>query len=130
MNYIDEDNLMIIHASPIVGTVVKTPHNETIGEISGVILNTITGDVPFVLLSLHEKYGKIKGQHIAVSWEDFEGNTPHPQEYILNLKKIKWQDMPRFNSGYQSAYSQYELMDTVHNSQKNWPKQYRSYSNR
>jgi hypothetical protein len=129
MTYIDEDNLMIITTAPMVGAVVKTPHNESIGEISGVILNTSTGDVPFVLLSLNDNNNKTKGQHIAISWEDFEGNTLHSQEYILDLKKIKWQDIPHFNSGYQPAYSQYELMGTVHTSQGRWPKPYQSYSN-
>ena len=129
MTYIDEENLMIITASPIVGAVVKTPHNETIGEISGVILNTSTGEVPFALLSLNDNTNKTKYKHIAISWRDFEGNTAHSQEYILDLKKIKWQDLPHFNSGYQPAYSQYEPMDTVHTSQGGWPKQYPPYSN-
>lgn len=113
MTNIDKDNLMTITASPIVGSVVKTPQDKTIGEISGVILNTITGEVPFALLTLDDNNSETKGKQIAISWEDFEDNSGHSQEFILDQNKVDWHDLPQFNAGYQPPYSQHELMDSI-----------------
>ena len=126
MNYIDEDNLMILTHSPIVGSAVKTPDNKVIGEISGVMLNTFTGDVPYALVSLYANNKSLKNRHIAISWKDFEDKVSQKQEFVLDVKKIKWKDLAYFNPGYESF--QNEAMNST-SSQQIWNDQYASYAN-
>lgn len=106
MNYIDEDNLMILTHSPVVGSVVKTPENKTIGEISGVILNTFTGDTPLALVCLYADKSQRKSRYIAISWDHFEDNASQIQEFVLDIKRVKWKDLSYFNHGYQTSQNE------------------------
>ncbi len=126
MTYIDEDNLMILTHSPIVGSEIKTPENKVVGEISGVVLNTFTGEVPYALICLYATNKALKNRHIAISWADFEDTAAQEQEFVLNMKRIKWKDLSYFNPGFQS--SQNEPLADV-SSQQVWGGHYTSYAN-
>ena len=126
MTCLDDDNLMTLTHSPIVGSEVRTPDNKVIGEISGVVLNTFTGDTPFALICLYAKSQHLKNRHIAISWDYFEDATSREQEFVLNVKRIEWKDMAYFNSEYQ--LSQSEPLPAVA-SQQIWAGHYVSYSN-
>lgn len=105
----DNHHYITITVSPIVGTNVKTRDDEPIGEISGVVLDTRTGNAPYVVLGLNAKNITAHRKYIMLSWESIHSNAHQPQEFILDIDKNKLENLPGFYSECTQGCTQYAL---------------------
>lgn len=109
----DNNHYITITVSPIVGTRIITKDKEPVGEITGVILDTKTGNSPYVIIELDPKIVASIRKHIMLSWEAIHSNAHQPQEFILDIDKNKLKSLPGFYSDGTSGCSQYALEKVV-----------------
>ena len=106
---IDSNRYLTISVSPIVGTLVRTSDKEKVGEISGVVVDTKTGNAPYVVLALDTQPHTSNRKYIILSWKRFTANTPQQHEFMLNIDKSRLKNLHGCYSDYKTDYPQYAL---------------------
>ena len=66
---------------------VKTPRDESVGSIKEFMINTVTGEVDYVVLKVDEGFLNLGSKLLAIPFESFEFNTA--QEDVVSVKETK-----------------------------------------
>ncbi len=93
----DEIGNLLMKASNINGTTVKNPADETIGEIKEVMLDTLTGEAAYVVLSVNTGFLNLGSKYFAVPWEVFKFDSVQDDVFILDVDKEKLENSPGFD---------------------------------
>lgn len=90
-----------IKASTIVGTHVENWEGENLGIISEVMVNKMTGDVAYLVLSYPGEYGlQYPNKRFAVPFDAIGMKTiAHTVDYILNVTEDFLRKAPGFDNG-------------------------------
>ena len=108
-------NELILSCSSITGTSVRTPGDEKVGEIKDVMLNTTTGDVAYVVLSVDTGFLNLQSKYFAIPWQVLSFDTAHKEVIIFDIDKERLERSPGFDKDNWPAGPQLEFIDEVHN---------------
>jgi sporulation protein YlmC with PRC-barrel domain len=84
----------VSRADKVIGTNVKNPQGETLGEIDNLMIDLEGGRVAFAVLSSGGVLG-LGGKLVAVPWHALV-LKPGERTFILNMDKEKLQNAPSF----------------------------------
>ncbi len=110
----DERRHLILSASSIIGTKVKTPRDENIGEIKEIMLDTATGEVSYAVLSVSTGFLNMGSKYFAVAWKAFYFDTAQDDVIILDVSKERLEKSPGFDKDNWPAHADYEFIDSVY----------------
>lgn len=86
--------IKVSRADKVIGTTVKNPQGETLGEIDNLMIDLEGGRVAFAVLSSGGVLG-LGGKLVAVPWHALT-LKPGERTFILNMDKEKLQNAPGF----------------------------------
>jgi hypothetical protein len=88
----------LVRSHNVVGVKVTNPHNEDLGKVVEVVLDKITGQTCYVVLS----FGGVLGmgdKYFALPWEAFKYDAGKDQ-FVLNVNKEKLKNAPGFEKNH------------------------------
>jgi sporulation protein YlmC with PRC-barrel domain len=83
----DNLNYSQINSTTAISRKVKTARDEAVGSIKDLMINTVSGQVDYVVLKIDEGFLNIGSKLLALPFESFEFN-PH-QDDIVIVKETK-----------------------------------------
>jgi sporulation protein YlmC with PRC-barrel domain len=95
---INEHSSDVVKSCEVVGISVQNRNKENLGKIEEIVLNKVTGQVHYVVLS----FGGIMGlgdKYFALPWKSLS-YSPAEKCFILNMEKDKLKDAPGFDKNH------------------------------
>ncbi len=88
---------LAISSSTIGNCTVKSPSDEKVGKIKDIMINTMTGEVSYLVLAVDEGFLNMGSKLLALPWESFEFETKQKDVLIVKEKKEKLEKAPGFD---------------------------------
>ncbi len=111
----NEKRHLILSADSIIGTKVKNPAAEDIGEIKEIMLDTATGEVAYAVLSVSTGFLNMGSKYFAVAWPAFSFDTAQEEVFVLDVSKEKLEKSPGFDKDNWPTNPDYGFIDSVYN---------------
>ena len=106
---------LVLSASTINGTTVKNTADEKLGEIKDIMLDTDTGRVAYVVLSVDTGFLNLGSKYFAIPWQAIAFDTVHEQVILkVDVNKEKLENSPGFDKDNWPAAPQTEFINKVH----------------
>lgn len=113
MNYHHKNPIM--KASDVKNTTVKNAVDEKIGSIEDVMIDTSTGEIAYLILSVDSGFMNLGSKYFAVPWQAFAFDTAQDDIFILNVEKEKLENAPGFEKDNWPSNPQHEFLTEVRN---------------
>ncbi|GJM29539.1 MAG: hypothetical protein DHS20C17_21740 [Cyclobacteriaceae bacterium] len=84
-----------LSASTMIGTNVKNPQGDSLGDIKEIMIDTISARVSYVVLSFGGFMG-LGDKYFAIPWEAFTIDEDD-DEFVLDVPKEKLENAPGFD---------------------------------
>ena len=94
---IDQQKHVVFSASTVKGTTVKNAIDENIGEIEEIMMDAMTGEVAYVVLSVDSGFLNLGSKYFAIPFEAFSFENHQEDVVILNVDKDKLENAPGFD---------------------------------
>lgn len=107
-------NHLNLSASILKGIPVRNAADEKLGEIKDVMLDTESGRVAYVVLSLDTGLLKPDSKYFAIPWEALHFDAAQEEVIILNIDKEKLKNSPGFDKNNWPTSPQYNFINEVH----------------
>lgn len=111
MNNITRDR--IARASNFKNTKVNNAVGEKVGKVEDIMLNTATGEIAYVVLSVDTGFLNMSSKYFAVPWQAFKFDTAQEDVFILNVEKEKLKNAPGFDDDHWPDHPQHEFLAEV-----------------
>lgn len=92
---------------------VLNPSHENLGEIKDIMIDPITGNIVYAVLT----FGGFMGfgeKYFAIPWEAFYLDTNEDEKVILNISKEKFENAPGFDQDNWPSAGQWEFVDKIY----------------
>jgi sporulation protein YlmC with PRC-barrel domain len=107
-----ENSTQVLSATTIIGTVVKNPAGDSLGEIEEIMLDRSTGQVAYAVLSFGGFLGM--GEKLfAVPWTSMRPNGGD-HSFILDVDKKRLEIAPGFDKHAWPNTSDRSFMDSMY----------------
>ncbi len=93
-----EHSSNIVKSSEVIGVSVINTEKENLGKIEEIVLNKITGQVHYVVLSFGGLLG-MGDKYFAFPWKSIS-YSPEDKSFILNVSKDKLEDAEGFDKDH------------------------------
>ncbi|MEX2512755.1 MAG: PRC-barrel domain-containing protein [Cyclobacteriaceae bacterium] len=103
----------ILSASTIKRTTVKNPKDEKIGNIEDIMMDSRTGKVAYVVLSVDTGFLNLGSKYFALPWQSFAFETHQDDVVILNVDKEKLENSPGFDKDNWPSGPQTEFIGKI-----------------
>lgn len=103
-----------ISCSTATNCTVKTLRDESVGTIKDLMLDTTTGEVAYVVLSVDIGFLNLGSKLLALPWEAFDFHGHQRDVIIVNVSKEKLKDAPGFETDEWPLGPQNEFISNVH----------------
>ena len=103
----------IMKASNIKNTRVKNAVDEKIGSIEDVMIDTATGEIAYLVLSVDSGFLNLGSKYFAVPWQAFAFDTAQDDVFILNVEKERLESAPGFEKDDWPNLPQQEFLTEV-----------------
>lgn len=103
-----------ISSSTAANCTVKTIRDESVGTIKDIMLDTETGEVAYVVLSVDTGFLNLGNKLLALPWEAFDFHGHQRDIIIVNVDKEKLENAPGFDDDNWPVGPQHEFISTVH----------------
>ena len=100
-------------SSNIKNTTVKNAADEKIGSIEDVMIDTSTGEIAYLVLSVDTGFLNLGSKHFAVPWQAFAFDTAQDDVFILNVEKERLKNAPGFEKDNWPNLPQHEFLTEV-----------------
>lgn len=104
----------ILSAGTIKGTTVRNAAGEKLGEVKEIMLDTETGKVAYVVLSVDTGFLNLDSKYFAIPWAALEFDTAQEGVVILNMDKERLKNSPGFDKDNWPTAPQTEFINEVH----------------
>ena len=88
----------LVQATAVIGKDVQSPTKEGLGKIEDIMLNKLSGEVHYAVLSFGGIFG-VGDKLFALPWKSLHYSV-EDKCFILNTTKEKLKDAPGFDKGY------------------------------
>lgn len=110
--------MTIIHHSQVSSSYatsckVKTPRDESVGSIKEFMINTVNGEVDYVVLKVDEGFLNLGSKLLAIPFESFEFNTAQEDVVIVKETKETLENAPGFDEGNWPSDPQPEFLHSM-----------------
>lgn len=102
-----------ISCSTAMSSTVKTARDESVGKIKEFMINTLTGQVDYVVLKVDEGFLNLGSKLLALPFEAFEFNTAQDDVIIVKETKETLENAPGFDSNDWPSGPQTEFLHTM-----------------
>lgn len=88
----------VVKSNEVIGVAVKNSSHENIGKIEEIVLDKMSGQTRYVVLS----FGGIMGmgdKYFALPWKSIS-YSPEDKSFILSVSKEKLKDAPGFDKDH------------------------------
>ena len=109
----DTINHLVLSASTINGTNVRNTAGETLGDIKDIMMDTETGKVAYVVLSVDTGFLNLGSKYFAIPWKALEFDT-EDEVAVVNINKERLENSPGFDKDHWPAAPQTEFINKVH----------------
>jgi sporulation protein YlmC with PRC-barrel domain len=107
----------IISSSSLEGANVKTTHDESIGEIKDLMIDTSTGEVSYAVLSVSTGFLNLDSKYFAVPLGAFNFDHFNDQysgrELVLDVSKERLENSPGFDKDNWPTHPDSTFVDSV-----------------
>src|SRR5690606_34220732 len=103
----------IMKASSFKDTTVKNAISEKIGKVEDIMIDTGTGDVAYIILSVDSGFLNMGNKYFAIPWQAFAFDTAQDDVFILNVEKEKIKNAPGFEKDNWPTHAQNEFLTEV-----------------
>ncbi|MDR7131380.1 sporulation protein YlmC with PRC-barrel domain [Algoriphagus sp. 4150] len=103
-----------ISSSTATDCAVKTIKDEVVGTIKDIMLDTETGEVAYVVLSVDTGFLNLGSKLLALPWEAFDFHGHQRDVIIVKAAKEKLENAPGFDNDAWPVGPQYEFINEVH----------------
>lgn len=107
----------IISASSLEGANVKTPSDESIGQIKEIMIDISKSEISYAVLSVSTGFLNLESKYFAVPLEEFNfdhfGGDNNADFLILDVSREKLENSPGFNKDNWPSHPESEFVDTV-----------------
>ncbi len=110
----NESNHLILSATSIVGTNVKTPSDEKVGKIEDLMLDTENGEIVYVVLAVDSGFLGMGSKYFALPWQSFQLDTVEEVAIVKGVNKEKLKDSPGFDKDNWPTHPQSDFIDSVY----------------
>lgn len=98
-----------VSCSTATSCTVKTPSDDSVGSIKDFMINTVTGEVDYVVLKVDDGFLNLGSKLLALPFESFEFDTAQDDIIIVKETKTTLENSPGFDkdnwpSGPQSEF--------------------------
>ena len=107
-------NHLNLSTSVLKGIPVRNAADEKVGEIKDVMLDTESGRVAYVVLSVDTGMSKQDRKYFAVPWEAFHFDAAQEEVVFLNIDKETLKNSPGFDKDHWPTSPQYNFINEVH----------------
>ena len=97
----------------LIGIKVVNPTYEELGEIDDVMVDPISGNIVYAVLT----FGGFMGfgeKYFAIPWEAFYLDTSENDRVIINIPKSKLEQAPGFDKDNMPLTGQWEFVDKIY----------------
>lgn len=106
-------NNRILKSSSFKNTTVKNAISEKIGKVEDIMIDTATGQVAYIILSVDAGFLNMGNKYFAVPWQAFAFDTAQEDVFILNVDKEKIKNAPGFDKDNWPTHPQQEFLTEV-----------------
>lgn len=99
-----------ISTSDATSCVVKTARDESVGSIKDFVLNSLTGEVDYVVLKVDDGFLNLGSKLLALPYESFEFHTAQEDVVIVKESKETLENAPGFDSEHRPMGPQAEFI--------------------
>ncbi len=103
-----------ISSSTASNCIVKTIKDEEVGQIKDIMLDTETGEVAYVVLSVDKGFLNLGSKLLALPWEAFDFHGHQRDVIIVNVEKEKLENAPGFDTDDWPVGPQHQFINDVH----------------
>ncbi|WP_057937708.1 PRC-barrel domain-containing protein [Algoriphagus resistens] len=103
-----------ISSSTATNCAVKTLKDEPVGSIKDIMLDTETGEVAYVVLSVDSGFLNLGSKLLALPWAMFDFHGHQRDVIIVNVEKEKLENAPGFDKDDWPVGPQHEFINHVH----------------
>lgn len=109
----NEMNDLILSSSTITGSTVKNLKDDKIGTIKDIMLDTETGEVVYVVLSVNTGFLNLENKYFAIPFQAFTFHSHRDEVLSLDIDKDRLKDSPGFDSDNWPKGPQTEFINEV-----------------
>ena len=106
-------NHLVLSASTINGTNVRNRAGEKLGDIKDIMMDTETGKVAYVVLSVDTGFLNLGSKYFAIPWKAIDFDT-EDEVAIVDVNKERLENSPGFDKDHWPAAPQTEFINKVH----------------
>ncbi len=110
----NESKHLILSATSIVGTDVKTPTDEIVGEIKDLMIDIESGEIVYAVLSVDSGFLGMGSKYFALPWQSFELDTVEEKAIVMGVDKEKLKNSPGFDKDHWPTHPQQDFIDSVY----------------
>jgi sporulation protein YlmC with PRC-barrel domain len=107
-------NELILSTSTIEGSTVRSLSDEKIGTIKDIMLDTDSGEVVYVVLSVDTGFLNLGSKYFAIPWQAFSFNSHFEDVFILDIDKNRLENSPGFDKDNWPSGPQREFISQIH----------------
>ncbi|MCE7053253.1 PRC-barrel domain-containing protein [Algoriphagus sp. AGSA1] len=94
--YHEHSIISLISSSTARSCDIRAVSDESVGSIEDIMLDTETGEVAYVVLSVEEDFLNLGSWLLALPWQAFDFHGHQREKIIVNVDKEKLEDAPGF----------------------------------
>jgi sporulation protein YlmC with PRC-barrel domain len=88
---------LILRCSKLTGWTIKNPAAEKVGTVKDIVLNTATGEVAYVVISVDTGFLNLESKYFAVPWQVLKFDTSQDEVVIFDVDKERLENSPGFD---------------------------------
>ena len=107
-------NNQIVSASTLNGMRVENLTGDKVGEIKDIMLNTVQGDISYVVLSVDTGFLNMGSKYFAIPFEVLKFDSHQEDVIIFNIDKERLENSPGFDKDNWPSGPQMEFVGEVY----------------